>query len=70
MSKTRIKVRNGPEDCVALIVENTHGQLKGHLIQPEQAVDLARDLMCAAAMCCVDPARPELGSESPIHSRR
>lgn len=58
MFETRIKVQSGPEDCVALIIESTHGQLKGHLIQPEQAVDLARDLMHAAATCRVDPTTP------------
>jgi hypothetical protein len=44
----KITARKGPSHRVVVVIENDLGGIDGHLIRPEQAMQLARDLMEAA----------------------
>ncbi len=45
MFETKIRVNRGPGGSIALYIDNDRGGFSGHNIRPEQAEDMARDLM-------------------------
>ncbi len=45
MYEKKFRVSKGPERSVSLIFRNKMGGIDGHLIRPEHAVEMARDLL-------------------------